>query len=63
MSTIHIRCGNVKKDLQLSDRVYNCSCCGLTMDRDHNAAVNLRNEALRTIKLMEYEKICISINI
>ena len=43
------RCGYVKKDLQLSDRVYNCPSCGLTIDRDHNAAINLRNEALRQV--------------
>lgn len=43
------RCGYVKKDLQLSDRVYQCPSCGLTIDRDWNAAINLRNEALRQI--------------
>ena len=43
------RCGNIKKDLQLSDRVYECPSCGLTIDRDWNAAINLRNEALRQI--------------
>ena len=34
-------CGHVKKDLQLSDRVYICSKCGLEIDRDENAAKNL----------------------
>ena len=34
-------CGNVKKDLNLSDRVYRCEC-GLVMDRDLNASINLR---------------------
>ena len=43
------RCGYVKKDLQLKDRVYECPSCGLTIDRDHNAAINLRNEALRQV--------------
>lgn len=33
-------CGNIKKDLKLSDRVYKCEC-GLTLDRDVNAAINL----------------------
>lgn len=33
-------CGNIKKDLKLSDRVYSCEC-GYTMDRDLNAAMNL----------------------
>lgn len=35
-------CGQIKKDLKLSDRTYNCDC-GLTMDRDMNAALNLSN--------------------
>jgi putative transposase len=34
-------CGNVKADLTLSDRTYRCDPCGLVIDRDVNAAVNL----------------------
>ena len=34
------RCGIIKKDLKLSDRVYKCEC-GLVIDRDWNAAINL----------------------
>ncbi|WP_411709981.1 zinc ribbon domain-containing protein, partial [Helicobacter salomonis] len=34
-------CGNVKKDLTLSDRVYQCGACGAVVDRDFNASVNL----------------------
>lgn len=34
-------CGNVKRDLKLQDRVYQCPNCGLTIDRDLNAAINL----------------------
>ncbi|WP_233711391.1 RNA-guided endonuclease InsQ/TnpB family protein [Helicobacter salomonis] len=34
-------CGNVKKDLTLSDRVYKCGVCGAVVDRDFNASVNL----------------------
>lgn len=33
-------CGTIKKDLKLKDRVYNCSC-GLSIDRDLNASINL----------------------
>ncbi len=36
------QCGKVKKDLKLKDRVYNCSC-GLSIDRDLNASINLKN--------------------
>ena len=35
-------CGNIKKDLKLSDRIYRCSC-GYIADRDFNAALNLRD--------------------
>ena len=35
------RCGHKKKDLLLSDRQYHCSECGLDIDRDLNAAINL----------------------
>lgn len=36
-------CGNIKHNLKLSDRIYKCECCGLTIDRDYNAALNLEN--------------------
>ena len=36
-------CGNIKKDLKLSDRTYICEHCGFTIDRDLNAAMNLAN--------------------
>jgi putative transposase len=36
------RCGQVRTDLSLSDRIYACkSSCGLVIDRDVNAAINL----------------------
>lgn len=38
-------CGNIKKDLKLSDRTYNCLICGLSIDRDYNAAINLMKYA------------------
>lgn len=34
-------CGAVDSDLRLSDRTYRCDHCGLVIDRDLNAAVNL----------------------
>lgn len=36
-------CGNVKKTLKLSERVYVCESCGTVIDRDLNAAINLAN--------------------
>ena len=42
-------CGNIKKDLTLKDRVYQCSSCGTTLDRDYNASLNILSEGLRII--------------
>ena len=36
-------CGFKKKDLKLSDRIYECDNCGETIDRDLNASLNLKN--------------------
>ena len=36
-------CGHVKKELRLSDRMYICPDCGIRLDRDLNAAINLAN--------------------
>ena len=33
-------CGNIQ-DMPLSERVYNCSECGIAIDRDVNAAINI----------------------
>ena len=34
-------CGNIKKDLKLSDRIYKCEC-GNVIDRDFQASLNLK---------------------
>ena len=39
-------CQNIKSDLKLSDRIYICESCDHVMDRDLNAAINLRNYAV-----------------
>ncbi|MBR5914084.1 MAG: transposase [Selenomonadaceae bacterium] len=36
------QCGKIKKELKLKDRMYRCEC-GLKLDRDLNAAINLKN--------------------
>ncbi|EOU2033105.1 transposase [Clostridium perfringens] len=36
------QCGEIKKDLKLSNRIYKCNC-GLDIDRDLNASINLKN--------------------
>ena len=35
-------CGTVKAKLSLSERVYHCDGCGLVIDRDLNAAINIQ---------------------
>ena len=37
------KCGLIKKELKLSERIYKCNKCGLVIDRDINAAINLAN--------------------
>ena len=39
-------CGHKKKDLLLSERTYDCKKCGISIDRDQNAAINLRTVAV-----------------
>ena len=38
-------CGAIKDDLTLNDRVFKCDSCGFEIDRDLNAAINLKNRA------------------
>lgn len=42
-------CGSIKEDLTLSDREYVCENCGQVIDRDLNAAINLKNYGLKQI--------------
>ena len=36
-------CGSYKPDLKLSQRVYHCCNCGVRIDRDFNASINIAN--------------------
>jgi putative transposase len=40
------RCGVVKESMLLSERIFKCESCGLVLDRDTNAAENLRQVAV-----------------
>lgn len=42
-------CGYVKPELSLSERTFVCEACGLVLDRDFNASLNIRDEAIRLI--------------
>lgn len=39
-------CGNIKEQLKLKERIYVCEKCGLEIDRDKNASINLGNYGL-----------------
>jgi putative transposase len=43
-------CGWVKDDLTLADRTFVCEQCGVVLDRDFNASLNIRDEAIRLIR-------------
>ena len=43
-------CNKIKKDLNLSDRIYRCEC-GNVIDRDYQAAINLKNYGEMKISL------------
>ncbi len=47
------QCGAVKSDLKLSDRQYICAC-GLNLDRDVNAAINMKKNYYINNKSAEY---------
>lgn len=47
-------CGSINKDLMLSDRNWTCLKCNIKHDRDINAAINIKNFALRNYLSVEY---------
>ena len=48
-SQICSNCGNRQK-ISLEKRLYTCPKCGKIIDRDHNAAINIKNEGIRLLK-------------
>lgn len=44
-------CGCIEHDLKLSERVYECPECGFKIDRDLNAALNLRDAKIYKVTL------------
>jgi putative transposase len=51
-------CGCIKDELSLSERIYKCNDCGFEIDRDLNAAINLKNTGL----LPEFQACGLSVN-
>ncbi len=46
------RCG-ILVEKSLSDRVHNCSECGLSLDRDWNAAINILRLGLQSVRKID----------
>ncbi len=36
------KCGNIKKDLKLKERMYHCKICANRIDKDYQASINLK---------------------
>jgi putative transposase len=45
-------CGKINKELTLKDRVWTCTKCNTTHDRDVNAAINIKTFGLRNKPVM-----------
>ncbi|EFE85908.1 RNA-guided endonuclease TnpB family protein, partial [Fusobacterium periodonticum] len=43
-------CRNIKETLTLSERIYHCEYCGLEIDRDYNASINILRKGLEILK-------------
>jgi len=43
-------CGSINKELKLTDRTWKCDICNVEHDRDLNASINIKREALNNIK-------------
>lgn len=44
-------CGEINHDLHLTDREWICKKCGSVIDRDYNAAKNVRDEGIRMLEI------------
>ena len=43
-------CSNIKEQIPLKERIYNCDVCGSSLSRDYNAALNIKREAINQLR-------------
>lgn len=43
------QCGNVRESISIKERVYVCKECGLSIDRDYNASINILSVAISNL--------------
>ena len=53
------RCGHRQK-LSLNMRIFHCSCCDLSLNRDHNASLNILAHGLVSLGIQPVEAVCFS---
>jgi putative transposase len=51
------RCGHIKGHLSLSDRVFICDNCGLNIDRDYNASINLEKYTVGSTEINAFGEV------
>lgn len=54
-SQVCSKCGYKYEDLQLSERSFTCPFCGFKIDRDYNAAINLKKYGLNKLGMEDTE--------
>ena len=47
-------CGHIQP-MKLSQRVFDCECCSVSIDRDHNAAINIKTAGERQVSGAMYQ--------
>jgi len=50
-------CGCIKENMTLADRIFECEECGLMMNRDLNAAINIRSKGLNDLNTVGHTEI------
>ena len=51
-------CGNINKELTLKDRTWECKNCKTNLDRDLNAAINIKRVGVSTLGLEDVRSAC-----